>query len=179
MSKKIQLGLDLIVNVNGKDDLFDLGEFQKCEFYNEFVGWGARRNRAYNILEGDATARADKNIAVVWSNTKTKALSCVGQFNDTVLQSEALDFSIELADCTVHEIGMNATVFDFYNERCVTFDTNMVIELVYTITLHGSRHLTSGNLTTEPRDVANALEQHVRNKLDDSASVRIAFIEGD
>lgn len=38
MSKKVQIGIDLRVNVADDGELFDLGDFSEYDFYNEFAG---------------------------------------------------------------------------------------------------------------------------------------------
>lgn len=171
MSKKVQIGIDLRVNVRDDGELFDLGNFREYDFYNEFVGLGARRIRAYNVF-GGSVKNDDEIFTNVWNNTSREALRCIERFNKSVCKLESLGYAIEFTECDSSQLGVNATFIDLYKELCIAFDVDMVFELVYTIELNDS-----DGIAAKPIDISEALKKHVRKELDEGATTRIAFIE--
>lgn len=170
MSKKFQVGIDLRVNVVDDGEVFELSDFREYDFYGEFASRGARRIRAYNILDG-STKNCGDIFTNVWNSTSREALRCIERFNESVCKLESLGYAIELTDCDSQQLSVNAEFMDVYREPCVIFDVDMIYELTYTIELSDS-----DGIGSKPRDIAEALKQHVRNELDDSATTRIAFI---
>lgn len=172
MSKKIQIGIDLRVNVPDNCELFDLSDFREYDFYNEFVGSGARRIRAYDIF-GDDIKNGDEYIFTsIWNNTTREALRCIERFNNSVCKLENFGYTIEFTDCDFQQLSVNAELISVCRKPCVIFDIDMIYELTYTIELNDS-----DSYATKPRDIAEALQQHVRKELDEGATTQIAFIE--
>lgn len=172
MSKKFQVGIDLRVNVVDDGEVFDLSDFREYDFYGEFASLGARRIRAYNVLNGATTNCGDDIFTNVWNNASHEALRCIERFNKSVCKLESLGYTIKFVDCDSQQLSVNAEFMDVYREPCVIFDVDMIYELTYTIELSDS-----DGIGSKPRDIAEALKQHVRNELDDAATTRIAFIE--
>lgn len=171
MSKKVQIGIDLRVNVQDDGELFDLIDFSEYDFYHEFAGSGARRTRAYNVLGGSITNDCDDIFKRVWGNTSHEALRCIERFNNSVCKLESLGYTIEFVDCDSQQLSVNAELIDVYREPCVVFDVDMIYELTYTIELNDS-----DSIATKSKDIAEALKQHVRKELDEGATTQIAFI---
>lgn len=171
MSKKVQIGIDLRVNVPDDGELFDLGDFSEYDFYNEFAGSGTKRIRAYNIL-GGGVKNDDGVFTRVRNNTTHEVLRCIERFNNSACKLESLGYTIEFVEVDSQQLGVNATLIDLYREPCVTFDVDEIYELTYTIELDDS-----DGIANEPRDIAEALKQHVRKELDEGATTRVSFVE--
>lgn len=171
MSKKIQIGIDLRVNVQDDGELFDLIDFSEYDFYNKFAGSGARRIRAYNVL-GGGIKNDGEVFTRVGGNTTHEALRCIERFNNSVCKLESLGYTIEFVEVDSQQLSVNAELMDVYREPCVIFDVDAIYELTYTIELGDS-----DGIATKPRDIAEALKQHVRKELDDGATTRVSFVE--
>lgn len=171
MSKRVQIGIDLRVNVQDDGELFDLIDFSEYDFYNKFAGSRARRIRAYNVL-GGGIKHNDEVFTRVWGNTTHEAIRCIERFNNSVCKLESLGCAIEFTNCDSQQLSVNAELIDVYREPCVIFDVDMIYELTYTIELNDS-----DSYATKPRDIAEALQQHARKELDDGATTRVSFVE--
>lgn len=84
---------------------------------------------------------------------------------------ESLGYTIEFVEVDSQQLGVNAELIDVYREPCVTFDVDEIYELTYAIELNDSE-----SIATKPRDIAEALKQHVCKELDEGATTRIAFV---